>query len=162
MRIRSSAIALVALLLPGAANATPACDAVRQLVTDADTHFAGLVGRERYRNTYETSLIVPGFTECSIDVASHPNGLTNLAPGRSVDYGCIVRFDVPVPARDFQESMIADMQQCLSLPPVPDRGGASFMISTAPDNRRLRMSMFETGSSGYAVGLNLTRYDFER
>ena len=162
MRIGSGAIALVALLLPGVANATPACDAVRQLLTAADTHFAGMAVRERYRNIYEASLIVPGFTECSIDVSSYPNGLADLPPGRAVEYGCIVEFDVPVPARDFRTSMIADMQQCLSLPPVPDRGGASFMLATAPDYRRLRVSMFESGSTQYAVALRLTRYDFER
>jgi len=161
MRIRSGAIALVALLLPGVANATPACDAVRQLLMAADTHFTGMAVRERYRDIYEASLIVPGFTECTIDFASYPNGLADLPPGRAVDYGCIVRFDVPVPAHDFQASMVADMQQCLGLPPVPDRAGASFGLSTAPDNRRLRVSMFETGSH-YAVALRLTRYDFQR
>ena len=158
-RILSGALAFVALLIPGIANAMPSCDAVRQVLAAADARFAGMIGRQRYRNIYEGSFIVPGFTECSVDFADYPNGLAGMPPGRAVEYGCVVHFDAPVPARDFQTSLIAEMQSCLSLPPEHDRGGASFMLSDVPDNRRLRVSMFESGSTEYAVRLALTHYE---
>ncbi len=159
MRIRSAAIALIALLAPGIANATPTCDAIGQVLAAADTRFAGMIGRQRYRDIYEGSFVVPGFTECSVDFANYPNGLGGMPPGRAVEYGCIVRFEVPAPASDLQTSLIAEMQECLNLPPAHDRGGASFMLSAVPDNRRLRVSMFESGSAQYVVRIALTRYE---
>lgn len=83
-----------------------------------------------------------------------------MPPGHAVEYGCVALFEVPVPARDLQTSLISDMQQCLNLPPLHDRGGASFMLSPVPDNRRLRVSMFESGDY-YLVRIALTRYEAE-
>lgn len=158
MRIRSGAIALVALLAPTMAHATPACDAVIEIVAAADTRFAAMTGRQQYRNIYEGTFVPPDFTECSVDFTNFPNGLAGMPPGRAVEYGCITRFEVPVPARELQTSLISDMQQCLSLPPEHDRGGASFMLSDVPDNRRLRVSIFESGAY-YFVRIALTRYE---
>ena len=159
MRIRSCVIAIAALLIPGVASATPACDAVRQLVIAADTHFEGLIARQRYRDIYEGSLIVPGFTECEMSRDDYPNGLTNYPPGHAVDYGCVVRFEVPVPATELKNSLIADMEQCLGVAPAHDRGGSAFVLSEIPDYRQVRVSMYESGSTQYAVRIALWRYE---